>query len=386
MFSSVACENEVFQQARSGAADHPVDASCSVFRYARVEHPEDLPPANDRTIDVAVLDMNHGWPNLGHDSLVHCVLDATRDLLHLLEGAGLCVRAVSFAVRDHVMLPEWAGGRFGLYVGSGGPGHLDPRLNQPAAEGSQGLDEDSAWEPSFFGLIESIMRHDQAALLAVCHTFGVLCRWSGTAEITLRGADKDGKSTGIVQNLLTPQARDHPWFGRFAEELPRDGRLWVVDNRLYDLVPKRPLPSGTLAIGHETLGIGGPAGNALTMVEFARDKGGVMPRVFGVNHHPEILDRERQLMLLDRKRQAEGNRVPAKWYEERRDILTRTFTDDDCERRLRRTSEYTLLKPLGFHLHRLVRQRADSLGQRVELHEDHLLEESLGAAVGVGQK
>ena len=27
-------------------------------------------------VDVAVLDMNHGWPNLGHDSLVHAVLDA----------------------------------------------------------------------------------------------------------------------------------------------------------------------------------------------------------------------------------------------------------------------------------------------------------------------
>ena len=34
------------------------------------------------------------------------------------------------------------------------------------------------------------------------------------------------------------------------------------------------------------------------MMEFARDAGGVMPRVFGVNHHPEIVDRSRQMMIL----------------------------------------------------------------------------------------
>ncbi|MEA2327414.1 MAG: hypothetical protein QOE68_2373, partial [Thermoanaerobaculia bacterium] len=39
------------------------------FEYVRVTDSEP-PPARDR-IDVAILDMNHAWPNLGHDSLVH---------------------------------------------------------------------------------------------------------------------------------------------------------------------------------------------------------------------------------------------------------------------------------------------------------------------------
>src|SRR5688500_20274444 len=41
-----------------------------VYEYARVERVEDIPAADPRAIDVAVMDMNHGWPNLGHDSLV----------------------------------------------------------------------------------------------------------------------------------------------------------------------------------------------------------------------------------------------------------------------------------------------------------------------------
>jgi len=51
------------------------------------------------------------------------------------------------------------------------------------------------------------------------------------------------------------------------------------------------------------------------MMEFARDRGGVMPRVFGVNHHPEIVDRARQMMLLQQKR--ERGEVTPEWSEER---------------------------------------------------------------------
>ena len=56
--------------------DCPASEPGGVFDYVRVEKAEDLPAADPRTVDVAVLDMNHGWPNLGHDSLVHAVMDA----------------------------------------------------------------------------------------------------------------------------------------------------------------------------------------------------------------------------------------------------------------------------------------------------------------------
>src|SRR5262249_52337890 len=155
----------------------------------------------------------------------------------------------------------------------------------------------------------------EAALLAVCHSFGILCRWSGAAEPRLRGPEKGGKRSGVLENVLTPEAQAHPWFGRFAAELPDGRRLRVVESRLFDLIPRQPQLRGILPIGRETAGVAGPPGEALTMLEFARDGGGTLPRVFGVNHHPEIVDRSRQLMLLRRK--LERGEVSQEWYAER---------------------------------------------------------------------
>src|SRR3978361_296284 len=76
-----------------------------VFQYARVEDAEALPPADERIVDVAVLDLNCGWPNLGHDALVHAVLETACDLLPVLQETGLAVRAVSLARRAHHMVP-----------------------------------------------------------------------------------------------------------------------------------------------------------------------------------------------------------------------------------------------------------------------------------------
>jgi hypothetical protein len=345
-----------------------------VFDYARVESPADVPPADARVLDVAILDMNHGWPNLGHDSLVHAVQDAACDLIPRLRGAGLRVRVLSYDVRRRHAVPEPPGGRFALYLGTGGPGHIDPHHND-GGPGSQGLMEDPGWEAPLFSLFDRIRESHDAALVAVCHTFGVMCRWSGVARPVLRDAAKGGKSAGILENLLTAEATRHPWFGRLAEELPDRRRLPVLDHRLYDLIPgPGPLPRGVLAIGHETLGIGGPPGEALTMLEFARDEKGEMPRIFAVNHHPEIVDLGRQMLVLQRKR--ERGEVTSDWFEERRAVLEATHGDAARDRRLHATSDYTLLGPLRFHLYRQVRLRAEALDLPVDLHEDAVLAQS----------
>jgi len=322
----------------------------------RVEQPEDLPAADPRVVDVAILDMNHGWPNLGHDALLHSLGEIARELL-LAAEAGVRLRALSFDVRRAGMIPEPPGGRFCVYVGTGGPGHLDPHANDGMADFSQGIREDPSWQKPLYRLFDRILADDSAALLAICHTFGVLCRWAGIAEPVLRGPDKGGKSAGVRENVLAPEAADHPWFRRFGAELAGGGRLRVLDSRLFDLIPRDAgFPSGAVPIGWETLGIGGPRGDALTMLEFARDPAGEMPRVFGVNHHPEVVDRARQLRLVDQML-ARGE-VTAQWVAERRTGLTCTFPDEDSEQRLRRTSDYTLLGPLRFHLGRQVRLRA----------------------------
>src|SRR5947209_837996 len=366
---SFLCRHKLPGQFHFCGTGRAADAPCGAFEYVRVERPEDLPPPDPSRVDVAVLDMNHGWPNLGHDCLVHGLLDVACELLPIAEETGVRVRALSFDVRRARRMPEPPGGRFALYLGTGGPGHLDPHANDGASRYSQGLQEDPSWQAPVYKLFDDILADDSAALLAVCHTFGVMCHWSGLAQPVFRGPEKGGKSAGVLENVLAPEAGDHPWFRRFGEELEDDGRLRVLDNRLFDLIP-RPgaFPAGTAPIGWETLGVGGPRGDALTMLEFARDGGGTMPRVFGVNHHPEIVDRARQLIILEQK--LERGEVSAQWAAERREALTRGYPDEDSDARLRLTSDYTLLGPLRFHLQRQVRLRTEALGFRVDLHED----------------
>ena len=122
------CQHKLRFGRQSCATSCPASAPFGIFSYTRVERPEDLPAKDDQAIDVAILDMNHGWPNLGHDSLVHAVQDASCDLLAPLVGTGLRIRALSFDVRRSGQVPEPPGGRFALYLGSGGPGHIDPPL------------------------------------------------------------------------------------------------------------------------------------------------------------------------------------------------------------------------------------------------------------------
>ena len=367
----IACRNKLRFGKESCVTDCPVVRPGSPFLYVRVEGPGVVPPADERTIDVAVLDMNYGWPNLGHDSLVHAVMDAACDILPGLEENGLRIRVVSHEIRRSGMIPEGPRGRYALYLGTGGPGHLDPRGNDGVAAGSQGIKEDPSWEARLFRLFDAIRDDEDAALLAVCHTFGVMCRWAGVARAVLRSPAKGGKSAGIQENLLTEEGLRHPWFRQLAEELPDGHRLRVVDHRLFDLIP---VPGGgrdgAIPIGRETRGMGGPAGDALTMMEFARDRGGVMPRVFGVNHHPEIVDRARQMMLLRQK--LERGEVTPEWFEERARIMSETDPDDVRDRLLHLTSDYTLLGPLRFYLYRQVRERSEALGLPLEVDEGRI--------------
>jgi len=368
----ISCQHKARHGRQFCVSDCPASIQGGVFEYARVEKPGDLPAYDPLAVDVPILDMNHGWPNLGHDCLVHVVAEAVCDLAPELERAGLQVRVLSYEVRRRGMLPEPPPGRFLLYLGTGGPGDLDPRRNDGVSPGAQGIHEDPGWERPLFALFDAVQRDGEAALLAVCHSFGLLCRWSGAAAAVLRGAEKGGKSSGLLENLLTDAGRTHPWFGRFAGELPEGRRLRVMDNRLFDLLPgPAGLPDGLVAIGCETRGVGGPAGDAVTMIEFARDAAGLMPRIFGVNHHPEIVDRARQMMILADKR--ERGEVTAAWYEERAALLTRSLPGEDSDRRLQLTSDYTLRGPLRYHLCRQARRRAGAIGAPWQVHEDEVL-------------
>src|SRR5204863_9632563 len=114
-------------------------------------------PADPQVIDVALLDMNHSWPNVGHDSIVHAILEAAEALAPQTQG--LKVRVLSYDVRRRNAIPSAAGDRFELYLGTGGPGHLDPRLNDGVSEFAQGIRESADWEAPLFRLFDSIIAH-----------------------------------------------------------------------------------------------------------------------------------------------------------------------------------------------------------------------------------
>ena len=304
--------------------------------------------------------MNHGWPNVGHDAIVMAVRTAVCDLAPDLKKSGIRVRAVSWDVRGGLAIPPRPGAGGGLYVGTGGPGHLDPSMNDGVSEGTQGIVEDPSWEAPLFGLFDEIRANPESALLGVCHSFGIMCRWLGVAQPVLRGAAKGGKSAGIVDNLLTGSAITHPWFGGLAAESPGGSRVRVLDSRLYDLIPTEGWSERVTPLAFDTLARDGPPGEAVTMWELDRDRTTGMPRVFGVNHHPEIVDPARVLMVLWEKRTR--GEVSHDWYTERAEAMTVTLRDEDVERRLDLTSRYTLYGPLRYHMHRQVRLRAASLG------------------------
>ena len=321
---------------------HDIHDPHDFFEYVR---PEDgsTPAADDSCIDVALLDMNHSWPNVGHDSLVHAVLEGAETYRHELVDAGLKLRLISFDVRRRHAMPASPNGRFQLYLGTGGPGHLDPRENDGTKEWSQGITETAEWEAPLFHLFDDILTSPRAALIGICHSFGLMCRWSGAATPVQRKE----KSSGMPTNVLTEDALQHPWFSKFAAELGDKRHYRVIDNRLFDLVLESPA-------GGKVVGIESEDSSTLTMLELAREASG-MPRVFGANHHPEIIDREHILAVLEQKR-AHGE-VSEQWYRERAQTM-HELLDTESERQSRITSEFTLLGLLRHHIGRIVSERA----------------------------
>lgn len=321
-----------------------------MFRYTRIERSADVPPAEDGLIDVVILDMNYGVPNLGHDSIVHAIHESARPVQ---KEVGLAVRVLSFDVRRHHVVPEWDPDRFRLFVGTGGPGHLDPRKNTGIEDWCEGITETADWEIPLFELFDRIAEDERMALVGFCHSFGIICRWAGLAEPVLRGPEK-GKSQGIVGYRLTPAALGHPWFSRFAAELTESPNFRVLDSRLFDLMRVEPMPPGVTVLATEQ-----DDERVMTMVEIARDPRGTMPRIFGANHHPEVVDLHHMEEVLEEK--VAIGEVTEQWRKERGDALRAYWKEPDTDLRMRRTSRYTLLEPLQHYIRAAMRARERDL-------------------------
>ena len=85
-----------------------------------------------------------------------------------------------------------------------------------------------------------------------------------------------------------------------------------------------------------------------------------MPRFLAVKHHPEIVNRQRQVVVLQKKKSR--GPVNPDWFEERLRTLVQPLTDEFGDRLLHLTPSYTLMAPMRHSLYREVRRRAEALG------------------------
>ena len=154
--------------------------------------------------------------------------------------------------------------------------HGRPRPPRSASARSRGprrgeeIREDPSWEAPLWRLLDAIVADESTALYGVCHTFAVLCRWSGAAQPVLRSPDKGGIVSGVGIDVLTTDALAHPWFARPSRAPARRQTRAAVVSRFYDLVPAgRALPRRSSAIAFEATLDG--AEPAMTMVRSARE-------------------------------------------------------------------------------------------------------------------
>ena len=162
----IACRNKLLYGKTYCVTDCPTRAENSPLEYVRVTEAADLPPAHPRVIDVPVLDMNHGWPNLGHDSIVHAV-----------HGRGLRPPRRSF-VEVGLTRPRALVRRAAHRHDPGGAAAATPSTSAPAgpatsirrrttaARAARASARTPSWEPPLFELFDAIRAHEDAALVS----------------------------------------------------------------------------------------------------------------------------------------------------------------------------------------------------------------------------
>ena len=292
---------------RACLTDCPTRREQGGFRFARVERAGDLPPADPRVVDVALLDMHHGWPNLGHEALADVIQSAVCDLREHLVRVGLSVRVISYDVRRGHALPEAPGGRHAIYVGTGGPGHLDPRA-QRRPRGLPGhRREPGMGEAAVRAVRRDSRRPARVALRRLPHL---------RRDVPLAGRGRRRAARPPRRAARAPAsgtiscARRHA--GIRGSRALRRASATASASRCWTIVSSTCLPTGTVPAGR-------PACSPWTATRTARpatrspwskwrdDSRGAVPRILGVNHHPEIVNRQRQLALLEKKR-ARGGR------------------------------------------------------------------------------
>jgi homoserine O-succinyltransferase len=156
-------------------------------------------------IRIAILDLYEGFPNQG----MRCL----REIINQWgEQQGLDVEWDEFDVRLKAEVPDLS---YDIYLSSGGPGSPLDSIN-------------AAWEKAYFHWFESVLawnsdpaKRRKKFVFFICHSFQLLCRYYGIAEVSKRKST----SFGVFPVHVLLEGQHDPVFAGL------DDPFYVVDSR-----------------------------------------------------------------------------------------------------------------------------------------------------------
>lgn len=215
-------------------------------------------PKSD-SISVAVLDLNDGFKNQGI-SCIYQLLDDSQQNWKTRHNYDLNLKIEHFRVRDFGEVPKH---RFDIYISSGGPG------SPHDGDGKQ-------WEVDYFQLLDDVFEHNlhkerKSFFFAICHSFQVLTRHFGFAEV----CDAPRSVYGIMPAYPTPQGATSYLLEGLGE------RFFAFERRNYQVV--HPDASALSALGVKVLALEsrhGLRGKALMTISIGEE-------IQATQFHPE---------------------------------------------------------------------------------------------------
>lgn len=161
-------------------------------------------------IRIAILDMNEGHPNQG----MRCL----REIIQQWSAqSGLAMIWDEFDVRVKNNVPDLS---YDIYLSSGGPGSPVDSIN-------------SDWEKNYFRWFESVLQWNEDEtntrkkfIFFICHSFQLICRYYGIAEISQRKST----SFGVFPVHVLLEGQHDPVFAGLPDP------FYVVDSRDWQAV------------------------------------------------------------------------------------------------------------------------------------------------------
>ncbi len=242
--------------------------------------------STQRTLSVAVIDMNNGFPNQG-----------MRGIQEALNTYGTDVSGLSYQVFDLRKKGEIPDLSFDAYISSGGPGS--------PYEG-----EGEKWENDFFDLLEEIDQWNESEseeskkfVFLICHSFQLACRKYRLGNVIPRKSN----AFGIFPISLNEAGKTEPLFeGLIQPFYAVDSRDWqVIQPHERDFLKKG---AQILAIEKERPHIA--LERCLMAIRFS-------PYMIGTQFHPEADATGMKMYLLqqDKKESIIKNHGEAKYLD-----------------------------------------------------------------------